>query len=78
MIGFMNKFFDFLDQNSYQNIYILLKNMTDFQRKNLILFLKLYKKSVDKNEMFMCFYEPVSLVMHRNQIIIQLISNYTS
>ena len=34
-------------------------------------------KFLDKNEMFMCFYEPESLVMQRNQIILQLISNYT-
>lgn len=76
VIGFMNKFFDFLDQNSYQNIICLLENMTDFQRKNLILFLKLYKRSVDKNEMFMCFYEPKSLVIHRNQLIFQLMDEY--
>lgn len=76
MIGFMNKFFDFLDQNSYQNIICLLENMNDFQIKNLVLFLKLYKKSVVKNEMFMCFYEPRSLVIHRNWIIIQLINHY--
>ena len=76
MIGFMNKFFDFLDQNSYQNIICLLNDISDFQRKNLSLFLKLYKKSVDRNEMFMCFYEPESLVMYRNQIIIQLINDF--
>lgn len=76
MIGFINKFFDFLDQNSYQNIISLMENMSDFQHENLILFLKLYKKSVDKNELFMCFYEPGSIVKQRNQIITQLISNY--
>jgi hypothetical protein len=76
IIGFLNKFFNFLDQNSYQDIVYLLENMSDFQKNNLVLFLKLYKKSVDKNEMFMCFYEPKRLVIHRNQIIIQLINKY--
>ena len=76
IIGFINKFFDFLDQNSYQDIIFLIENMTSFQKENLILFLKLYKKSVDKNEMFMYFYEPRSLVIHRNQIIFQLINKY--
>ncbi len=76
MIGFMNKFFDFLDQNSYHDIICLLNDITDLQKKNLILFLKLYKKSVDKNEMFMSFYEPISIVERRNKIISQLIDNY--
>lgn len=76
MIGFMNKFFDFLDHNSYQKIISLLENMTDFQKNSFVLFLKLYKKSVDKNEMFMCFYEPQSTVIYRNKIIIQLVNHY--
>ena len=58
MIGFMNKFFEFLDHNTYQKIVNLINDMTNFQSENLSLFLKLYKKTVDKNEMFMCFYEP--------------------
>ncbi len=54
----------------------LLNDITDLQKENLILFLKLYKKSVDRNEMFMRFYEPISIVECRNKIISQLIDNY--
>lgn len=76
IIGLLNRFFEFLDQNTYEKIIKKLKNISDFQKDNLVLFLEIYKQSVEKNEMFFCFYEPMKLVMERNNKILNLIKLY--
>lgn len=76
IVGLLNRFFEFLDNNTLENIIKDLNNMSIFQIDNLILFLKIYKKSIDKNEMFFNFYEPINVVMRRNEMIYQLIEMF--
>jgi len=55
IIGLLNRFFEFLDQYSFPKIVKELKSISDFQKDNLVLFLKIYKMSVNKNECSFAF-----------------------
>lgn len=75
MVGLLNKFFEFVDTNSYEDIMTIFHEMSDIQKQNFLLFLKLYKKSLDVSEFFMCFYEPESVVNERNVKIFNIIES---
>lgn len=75
MVGLLNKFFEFVDTNSYEDIITIFYKMSDIQKQNFLLFLKLYKKSLDVSEFFMCFYEPESVVNERNVKIFNIVSS---
>lgn len=48
IIGLLNGFFDFLAQNTYEEIINKLKDISDFQKDNLILFLKYIRSLLKK------------------------------
>lgn len=78
IVGLLNKFFEFIDETEDFKIIKIINDLSTRQNDNLKIFLNVYKKSVEKNEMFMTFYEPEYIVRRRNSIIEKLINAYNN
>lgn len=76
IVGLLDRFFEYIDNTNCKDLEKELKNLKGIQKDNLIKFLNLYNKSVNENELFFGFYEPIDIVNYRNSIIYSLITAF--
>lgn len=66
------RFFDFIDNNSFGDIYNSLLTANDIQRKNLKKLIKIINKSNEEESFFLCTINSIDLKIYRDNIINQL------